>query len=344
MRWKLIAAVLVVAVVLVVLRAAGDLSYWRRYLATTSGAGAAQAAALVSPRLRVAGAPQEPVRASAESELVSPEALEAARAEAQRSGVRALLVHRHGHRLMAQFAAGVTGAAEVAGGELAPVPFALAIGVLADARRVEMEAAVEVVRGAAGNAVTGSPWSAQSRRRLGLGAPPAMLLQDAEASVAETLSRRVWQPLHAGDAWLWGRDDSALRVDCCIVAQLDDWMRVGDVLLGQGSLHGERIVSPEWIRRILEVDADGQRRAVWLGPDRTWTGDEPPAARDAIWFDLGRDLRLWLVPRRGLAVLVWADAATATDTTLPNIIVRGLLDQAPPVSGADRLDELVPGH
>jgi len=342
MKTKWVVVVLVMALVLAALRTAGDLSYWKRYVATLGGQDAAQAAASVLPRLLVAGAPQQPVRASAEAELVAPEALEAARAEAQRSGVRALLVHRHGHRLLAHFEAGVTGSDEVVGGELAAVPFVLAIGVLADARRVEMEAAVEVARDAAGDAAIGNPWSAQARERLGLGAPPAMLLQDAEASVAETLSQRVWQPLHASDAWLWGRDDTALRVDCCMVAKLDDWMRVGDVLLGQGSLHGERIVSPDWIRRVLEAGPDGQRRAVWLGGERTWTGDEPPAARDALWFDLGRDLRLWLVPRRGLAIMVWADAAT--DTTLPNIILRGLLDQAPPVSGADRLDELVPGH
>lgn len=343
-RWLLSA--LIAAAVLASLRAAGDVAYWKRYLSAVGGQGAAQAAGLASPRLMVAGAPQEPVRASAEAELVAPEALEAARAEAQRRGVRALLVHRHGHRLLEHFTADAAGSVEVAGGELAAVPFILAIGVLADARRVEMDAAITVVQGAAaaGSAPAGNPWSRAARAQFGLGEPPAMLLQDSEGSIAETISRRVWQPLRAGDAYLWGAGDTALRVDCCMVARLADWMRVGDLLLGQGTLHGERIVSPDWIRRILVAGADEQREAVWLAAQRSWSGDEPPAARDMIWFDLGNDLRLWLVPRRGLAVMVWADEADAPDTTLPNIIVRGLLDQAPPVSGAGRLDELVPGH
>lgn len=345
MKKRLLLAALVVVALIAVLRTAGDLSYWKRYLSAAGGQGAQQAAGLASPRILVAGAAQEPVRATAEAELVAPEALEAARAEALRRGARALVVHRHGHRLLEHFAAGSSEVDEIAGGELSAVPFALAIGVLADARRVNLEDAIDVVQSVvAAGAPAGNPWSRAARQRFSLGEPPAMLLQDADGSIAQTLSNRVWQPLRAGDAWLWGVDDAALRVDCCMVARLADWMRVGDVLLGQGSLHGERIVSPDWIRRILIAGTDERREPVWLGAQRTWTGDEPPAARDTIWFDLGSDLRLWLVPRRGLAVMVWADEADAPDTTLPNIIVRGLLDQAPPVSGAGRLDELVPGH
>jgi hypothetical protein len=345
MKKRLLLTALIVAALFAALRLAGDLPYWKRYLSAAGGQPAQDAARLVAPRIVVAGAAQEPVRASAEAELLAPEALEAARVEALRRGVRALLVHRHGHRLLEYFMPGASEVDEVAGGELSPVPFALAIGVLADARRVDLEDAIQVVQSAAAaGAPGGNPWSRTARQRFSLGEPPAMLLQDAESTIAETLSSRVWQPLRAGDAWLWGVDDSALRVDCCMVARLADWMRVGDVLLGQGNLHGERIVSPDWIRRILIAGPDERREAVWLATPRTWTGDEPPAARDMIWFDLGSDLRLWLVPRRGLAVMVWAAGADAPDTTLPNIIVRGLLDQAPPVGGTDRLDELVPGH
>jgi hypothetical protein len=54
---------------------------------------------------------------------------------------------------------------------------------------------------------------------------------------------------------------------------------------------------------------------------------------------------MWLVPRRALSVLVWADsAAQARDTELPNLLIRGLIDQAPAIDAPSALDQIVPGH
>ena len=75
------------------------------------------------------------------------------------------------------------------------------------------------------------------------------------------------------------------------------------------------------------------------------SGAEPPAARDVFWFDLGPGVRLWLVPRRGLAVLgVVGIEQGARDTELPNLFIRALTDPAPAVNGTSSLDQLVPGH
>jgi CubicO group peptidase (beta-lactamase class C family) len=163
--------------------------------------------------------------------------------------------------------------------------------------------------------------------------------------VAQAISQRVWQPLHAQNAALWGQDDQSLRVDYRMVAKLDDWARVGDVLLQHGSFAGERIASPEWIRAILAADRDGVRKPVWLASQEPWAGAEPPAARDTFWFDLGAGVRMWLVPRRGLSVLMWsASKQGARDTEMPNLFIRALTDQAPPLGGASSLDQIVPGH
>jgi hypothetical protein len=211
---------------------------------------------------------------------------------------------------------------------------------------MDSAAAVQAIRDATD--VTGqqgwrNPWSAAAKRKFSLAAAPGILLQDADGDVVSTVSQRLWLPLQAADAWLWGRDDGALRVDCCVVARLDDWLRVADLLLQQGSYQGERIVSPDWIRALLNADAQGQRHPVWLAAQRPWVGAEPPAAREVFWFDLAPDLRLWLVPRRALAVLHWTADASAHDTLRLNVVLRGLTDQAPAVSGAD-LSDLVPGH
>lgn len=78
-------------------------------------------------RERIAGDPMPLPRARAEDELVLPEALQAAHAEAGRRGVRAFIVHRHGHRIYEYFAGGAAGTSMVDGGELAQVVLALAL-------------------------------------------------------------------------------------------------------------------------------------------------------------------------------------------------------------------------
>jgi hypothetical protein len=245
-----------------------------------------------------------------------------------------------GTRVAAWFA-GVDGSTQLAGGQLSPALMVLATGALADARRLEFTQAVAAVKAATAQSGDGwrNPWSAAARARFTLAAPPAWLMNDVEGTLANTLSLRVWQPLGAGDAYLWGMDDSALRLDCCVAARLDDWMRVGDLLLRQGEYEGTRIVSPDWIRHVLASDAGGVNHPVWVTEPASWTG-EVPAAREAFWFDLG-DVRLWLLPRRGVDLLAAAGNDRAL-TDVPNIVI-GIVEQAagrPPTN----IGDIVPGH
>lgn len=338
--WIALALLLLVGV----MRSAGGAGYWRRYATARFGGGVEAAAILTRPRLPLPGAATPLPRATPEAELIAKDALKVAADAARQQGARALLVHRHGHRVFEYFAAGFDGGVEVGGGELSAALMALSLGVLVDSRRIEAAAALTAMRDAA---TTGegwrNPWSSAGKRRFNLAAPPPVMLQDLEGSIANTISTRVWQPLGAADAALWGAGDTRLRLDCCAVARLEDWMRVGDLMLQQGSYQGQRVASPDWMRQLLPADAQGQGHPVWLREQLPWTGDEPPVARDVYWFDLGTDMRLWLAPRRGVAILYWSDAHTARDTLVPNIILRGLQDQ-PPAGGANELNDLVPGH
>jgi hypothetical protein len=239
-------------------------------------------------RMLLAGSADVLPRATAESESILPEALEAARVAAARRGTHALLVHRRGHRVFEYFRAGHESAAGMGGGELAAAVLSLALH---------------------------EPGQAE-------GADPA--------TAAALVSERLWLPLRAGDAWLVDDGTQGPR-QCCIEAQLDDWMRVGDLLLGVGTYLGERFVSADAVRALLA----GRTAA-------PWQGEEPLLARDGLWFDLQPGVRLWLAPRRALAMLVWADADVARDTLIPNIILRGLNDQAPAIGGD--ISDLVPGH
>jgi hypothetical protein len=344
----LIIALAAVAALMLVGRLAGDTHFWRLYLLAVSDAAPDRTARAMQPRLVMPGAPEGQPVATPEMEAMAPEALEQAGKLARTRHARALIVHRHGHRILETYGAGTGAETPVTGGELVPVIAALAIGPLVDTRRLAPATAVQSLRDyVRENNPEGwrNPWSAAARRRFSLQAPPQMLLQDADGPVVQTLSQRVWQPLHARDAALWGNEAGQLRLDCCLVAQLGDWMRIGDVLLQQGSLAGERLASPDWIRTLLSPEETGRYRPAWLSEQASWSGAEPPAARDTSWFDLGAGVRLWLIPRRGLAILYWAEsAAAARDTEMPNLLIRGLTDQAPPISGPSSLEQMVPGH
>jgi hypothetical protein len=147
-------------------------------------------------------------------------------------------------------------------------------------------------------------------------------------AAANLVSERIWLPLRAGDAQLSLVARAGRR--CCIEARLDDWLRAGDLLLGGGAYLGERFLSADAVRALL------------AGRELQWQGDEPLLAQDGLAFDLSREQRLWLAPRRQLAILVWADADVARDTLLPNIILRGLNDAAPAIGGG--ISDIVPGH
>jgi hypothetical protein len=163
----------------------------------------------------------------------------------------------------------------------------------------------------------------------------ALTLQDSEvpsgtAAVAQLVSERLWLPLRAADAWLAGGGDAQPR-RCCIRARLDDWMRVGDLLLGQGAYLGERFISADAVRQVLAAHTSAATE-----------GDEPFLARDGMSFELQPGVQLWLAPQRNLAILVWGDAGLARNTLLPNLILRGLNDPSPAIGGD--ISDIVPGH
>ncbi len=239
-------------------------------------------------RVRIAGVGEVAAvtRADAASELVLEEALQAAETEAMQQQVKAFIVHRRGHRVFEYFAAGISGASEIDGGELATAVLQLALHQPADAAA-------------------------------------------DTAAIARHVSERIWLPLRAADAWLVDAGQAGPG-QCCIEAQLDDWLRVADLVNGLGAYQGERVVAPDAVRGLLE------------GLQLQWAGDESFLARDGIAFDLADGARLWLAPRRGLTMLVWADGVQAHDTLLPNILMRGLNDAAPSIGGD--ISDLVPGH
>ena len=344
----IIVMLVVLAALFAVLRSAGDLQYWGRHVGALSAGDAQLHAADIEPRLVVAGEPRGMPRAPAIELGIAEEAMDAALAQARKDGARALIVHRRGHEAAAYYGAEGTAETLLAGGDLSPALLAVAVGTLVDAGSLGAEEALAGLDAftspASGN--WRNPWSAAARARFAL-RPAPQISPRINMPLSQFVSERMWRPLGAHDAAFWGSDAQHLRVDCCVLARPGDWARLGDLLLQQGQFEGEHIVSADWMRQLLAAPAAGEpMRLRWMNHAAPFTGDEPPATRDAFGVDLSEGARLWLVPQRQLVVLHWAgtDGTAASDTTLLNIVIRGIVDLPVTPPGETAIGDLVPAH
>jgi Beta-lactamase len=334
-------------------RSAGDLDFWRRYAgALWRGDGRVPSVAWQPVELLRGGDGGGLPRNSPEEEGVEAAAVQAASQQAQDQGGDALFVLRHGHLLHERHFHG-TAAAPIDSGDFAlllrSVATAAAIhdGLLDVASALpEYRRELDAARGPWRN-----PWSRAARLRFGAAAAPEYLRAATHRSYAQFVAAKIWSPLDAADAMLW-RDakDDRVHTGCCLLARPGDWLRVAQLLLAAGRLDGETILSEEWLARLYAAPAIGagdlglQHGSAARGPE--------PFVTTGVYFARGTgDSRLWLVPKLQLAILYVAAGAPqgrTDDTTLPNVILRGM-NRSPLQSGERREDQpdihtLVPAH
>lgn len=347
-----------------------------------------------------------PPRVAPEDEQIDPAALEAAARYAGERNSRALIVSRRRHIVFERYWQGSDFDTPVAVHSFGKTLAALLVGAALSERRIvsiDEPAAryIEEWRNDARSAIT---IRHLLQMTSGLGPPPAepaspavgpvgsalelapvarpgttWVYQDADPQVlgtlieratgmryAQYLSEKLWQPLEAGEAWLWlDRPGGAAQVSCCLVARQGDWMRVAEILLYDGVYQGEEVLPPGWVRRML-TPALGNRHYgfhVWLGSPHAATRSysfgrhevvhrmsEPYAADDVFFLDGQARNRLWLVPSLELAILRTGgeppDDADWDDSYIPNVIIRGVRDRVTPQSGSREVDlsTLVPNH
>ncbi|MFO1455228.1 MAG: serine hydrolase [Steroidobacteraceae bacterium] len=70
-------------------------------------------------------------------------------------------------------------------------------------------------------------------------------------SYGDYLSRRIWQPIGAGDAAVrLDRPGGNTRTFCCIQATARDWARVGQLVLDRGRVAGRQLLPESWIAQL----------------------------------------------------------------------------------------------
>jgi len=340
------------------------------------------------PRELLAGGNEPPApRVAPELESLDRRALQAAAAYAGEHASRALIVTRHDHIVYERYWQG-TGFDTLADAQsFTPLLAALATGVAISHRRIgwpdqpigafitewrqDPRGAITVrdlLQSSSGLARSATRDSGTDLVTASLGEPLAgtpgitRLEQPADAQLlalvlerasgeryAAYLSRALWRRIGAGDAWLrLDRPAGAAHADCCLLARQGDWIRIGQLLLGDGNYRGDEVIRPGWVRLMRTPSRGDPRYGAYLRLGSPATpGREPYAARDLFAVQGEGGNRLWLVPSLQIAILRTAPAgqdADWDDSRIPNLIIRGARDYVPPAQPGVDVSALVPAH
>ncbi len=197
----------------------------------------------------------------------------------------------------------------------------------------------------AGELTPGSRWSGDDIDAEVLG---LALAQASSRSYADFVSVALWRRLGAADAWLWlDRRGGVPHAACCMLARQGDWIRVAELLLGDGNYRGDEVLRPGWIARLREpAPGDGGGWFVPLdvvpGPAR-----EPWPERDVLEVASAGGHRIWALPALHLAVVRLGGPPQDEhwdEARLPGLIAAAVRTAPQPRGGDLDLSTIVPHH
>lgn len=378
-------AVLAGACIVLALAALYGPSQWQHYLAALTR----RSAALYEPRERVTGDEQPLApRVAPAQELLDPQSLEDAASYAAQHGSRALIVARHEYLVFERYWQGTNFATLSDAQSFTPLLAALATGVAIQHRRIgwpdePLSLLLKEWRADPRGAITirnlmqhssglapeeelqGSSDLTAAVLSRPLAGPPgvtrldqpsdaqllALALERATgARYADYLSVTLWRRLGAADAWLWlDRPGGTAHADCCMFARQGDWIRLGEMMVSDGTYRGVQVIRPGWVS-LMRIPAKSDPdfgSMVQVGP-RPAPGSEAYASRDVFVVTGRGGNRLWLVPSMQLVILCTGEPggrdARWQDARIPNLIIQGARDYLPPAPVPGDLSSVVPGH
>lgn len=216
---------------------------------------------------------------------------------------------------------------------LAPLPFSLAPGSAysralygADSIAVPLSAALVDAPGSRFNYASGIS------QLLGL-----IVERATGQRYADYLSRRLWQPLGAADAYVALDHPGGLaRTSSALFARAEDWLRLGLLFTQQGrAADGRQVVDPAWITamaapspanpnygyQLWRASPHAPQRAYNSATPATVPAKQPFLAADMVYFDGAGAQRVYastaeklVIVRLGPGVFDWDDSA------VPNLV------------------------
>lgn len=163
-----------------------------------------------------------------------------------------------------------------------------------------------------------------------------LLIQNASGKrYSEYASEKIWSKIGAADAEVWLDHPGGLaRTYCCYFASARDWVKLGLLLLNQGKIRHQEVVSREWIQRMLEPSLHEPEFGyfIWLGNSR---GEYKPLkkqrlkdylARDVFFLDGRGKQRVYVMPTQEMIIVRIGENSEKDwdDAFLPNAVINGL--------------------
>ncbi len=176
----------------------------------------------------------------------------------------------------------------------------------------------------------------------------ALLIQRATGRrYHEFVGEELLRPIGArgGEVWV-NRPGGTAHAGCCIQIPPESWLRLGVLLLQDGTWNGRRLLTSDFIQRLatgttanpyyglgVYVAGEYTPRRGWAGPLRTPPAmqvlhSEPYLARDLFLFDGNGNQVMYIVPSEQLVILRTGTGPVRPqewdNSMLPNRVIRGI--------------------
>jgi len=153
----------------------------------------------------------------------------------------------------------------------------------------------------------------------------------------EYLSTKIWQPIGAGNAWLYsGKKDGIPRFYAGMQASLRDWLKIGLLIKDQGRWNGQQII-PQAATDVLTMPSAQNPLyglGVWLNSPADGTREYGPTtslqvphkapylADDVVFFDGFGGQRVYIVRSADLVLVRTSQVSfTYDDSVIINLIL-----------------------
>jgi len=157
---------------------------------------------------------------------------------------------------------------------------------------------------------------------------------------ADYLSKRLWQPLGAQDAYVTlDHPGGHPRTSSALFARPEDWLRLGLLFAQQGradaSAGGRQVVDPAWLKamsaaspanpnygyQLWRASPHAPKRGYNTATPATVPAKEPFLASDMVYFDGAGAQRVYVSPAEKLVIVrLGAGSFDWDDSLLPNLV------------------------
>ena len=156
-----------------------------------------------------------------------------------------------------------------------------------------------------------------------------------DKSYVNYLSTKLWQPIQAGEAYLWlDRPGGNPKLFCCLFATPRDWAKVGQLFIDRGRVNNKQVVAANWLDKMSRASLLEPKYGyyIWLkartdSKNEAYdvTSSRPFLTTDTFYLDGASRQRVYVIPSLELVIVrVGESSQTWDDSVIPNTLIGDL--------------------